>query len=90
MRDNGLLIVIKGEHCGKYVRWIHHWYQDNIAIIISAIVTRVEGLPDVLTGEQLELEAEDLCVSLETKEEKKQNESIMTALRKQARKTHAK
>jgi hypothetical protein len=23
-RDNGLLLVIEGEHCGKYVRRIHH------------------------------------------------------------------
>ena len=90
MHDNRLLIVIKGEHCSKYVRQIHHQYQDNVAIIILAIVTRVEGLPDVLTGEQLELEVEDLCVSLEMKEEKKQNKSIMTALLKQACKTYAK
>lgn len=88
-RDNGLLVVIKGEHCGKYVRRIHHRYQDDVAIIILAVVTRAEDLPNVLTGEQLELEAEDLCVSLETKEEKKQNESVMAALREQARKTRA-
>src|SRR6266568_7455364 len=25
-RDNGLLVVIKGDHCGKLVRRIHHQY----------------------------------------------------------------
>jgi len=53
-------------------------------------VTRAEGVVDNLTGEILELEPEDLCVVLETKEDKKQNESVMTALCKQAHKIHAK
>ena len=88
--DNRLLVVIKGEHCGKYVRRIHHQHKGNTPIIILAVVTRAEGVVDNLTGETLELEPEDLCVVLETKKDKKQNESVMTALHKQACKIHAK
>jgi hypothetical protein len=54
--------------------------------ITLAVITRIEGLVDNLTGVRLELEAEDICVGLETKEEKKRNESIMMTLRKQAHK----
>jgi hypothetical protein len=89
-RDNGLLVVIKGEHCGKYVRRIHHRYEGETTIIILAVVTRAEGFVDTLTGETLELEAEDLCVGSETKEEKQWNQLIMMALCEQARKKRAK
>lgn len=85
-RDNGLLVVIKGEHCGKYVRRIAHRHEGDTTTITLAVVSRAEGLVDKLTGERLELGVEDLCVALETKEEKKRNESIMTTLREQARK----
>jgi hypothetical protein len=27
--NNGLLVVIEGEHCGKNVRRIHHRYEDG-------------------------------------------------------------
>jgi hypothetical protein len=54
------------------------------------VVTRAEGLVDTLTGETLELEAEDLCVGSETKEEKQRNQLIMMALREQACKKCAK
>jgi len=53
-------------------------------------VIRAESVVDNLTGETLELEPEDLCVVLEMKEDKKQNESVMTALCEQACKIHAK
>jgi hypothetical protein len=52
-RDNGLLIVIKGEHCGKHVRRIHHRYEgkDGSAIVILAVVDRVAGHMDKLREE---------------------------------------
>jgi len=50
----------------------------------------MEGTADALTGEQLELDAGQLCVSSETADEKKKNDTLMTALRKEARKTRAK
>lgn len=89
-RDNGLLVVIKAEHCGKYVRRIHHRFDQETAIIILGVVKRTENAADSLTGEQLELSADHLCVAVETKEDKKHNELVMTALRKQAQKIRAK
>ena len=28
-RDNGILMVVKGNHCGEYVRRIHHRYHED-------------------------------------------------------------
>lgn len=89
-RDNGLLVVIQGEHCGKHVRRIHHRFENEQVKMILAVVNRMEGTGDRLTGEQLELDASQVCVSFETSDEKKQNETLMTALREEARKTRAK
>jgi hypothetical protein len=89
-RDNGLLIVIKGDHCGKYVRRIHHRYDQETAIIILGVVKRMENGVDSLTGEQLELGADYLCEAIETTEDKKRNKFVMAALREQARKIRAK
>ena len=88
--DNGLLVIIKGEHCGKYMQQIHHRYDQEPAIIILGVMKRMENTADSLTGEQLELNADHLCVAVKMKEDKKCNESVMTALRKQAHKIHAK
>jgi len=88
--DNGLLVVMKGEHCGKYMRRIHHRYDQQTTIIILGVMKRTENAADSLTGEQLELSADHLCVAVETKEDKKCNELVMTALREQARKIRAK
>jgi len=86
-RDNSLLIVIKGDHCGKHVRQIHHRYegQDASAIVILAVVDRVAGHMDKLTGERLELEISYLCVCKESKADKAQNSSLMFALQEEAR-----
>jgi hypothetical protein len=89
-RDNGLLTVVKGEHCGKYVRRIHHRYtEDNgskQALVILAVVKRVDGAADTLTGEQLELNPDSLCIAFEKKEDKKLNNNLMDSLREHARK----
>ena len=90
MCDNGLLVVIKGEHCGKYVRRIHHRYIDEEAIVILSVVTRVAGHVDVLTGEQLELDVSYLCVCEESKEDKTRNRLLMNELQEEARKIRAK
>ena len=84
--DNGLLVVIKGEHCGKFVRKIHHKYDQETVIIILGVVKRMENSIGSLTGEQLELSADHLCEAIETKEDKQHNETVMTALCKQAHK----
>ena len=73
-RDNGLLVVIKGEHCGKYVQQIHHRYEQETVIIILHVMKRTENAADSLTEEQLELSADHLCVAVETKEDKKRND----------------
>jgi len=91
-RDNGLLMVIEGEHCGKYVRRIHHkYYEENgnkqaLIMIMLAVVKKVDGAPDILTGEQFELGPDSLCLASETKEEKKLNANLMNSLRENARK----
>ena len=89
-RDNGLLVIIQGEHCGKHVRRIHHRFENEQVKMTLAIVNRMEGTADMLTGEQLELDAGQLCVSSETADEKKKNDMLMTALHEEARKTRTK
>jgi hypothetical protein len=89
-RDNGLLVVIKGEHCGKYVQRIHHSYDQETAIIILGVVKRTENTANSLTEEQLELGVDHLCEAIETKEDKKRNKLVMTTLREEARKIRAK
>ena len=90
MHDNGLLLVVKGEHCSKYVRWIHHRYhRDNgnkQALIILAVIKKVDGAADILTGEQLELGPDLFCVAFETNKDKKLNANLMNSLRDNARK----
>jgi hypothetical protein len=81
--NNGLLVIIKGDHCGKYARRIHHRYKDGEAIIILAVVNRVAGHMDSLSGEQLELDVTHLCVCQESKEDKGLNRSLMYALREE-------
>ncbi|KAF8232583.1 hypothetical protein L208DRAFT_1271697, partial [Tricholoma matsutake] len=88
--DNGLLVVIKGEHCGKYVWRIHHRYDQGTAIIILGVVKRTENAADSLTGEWLELGEDHLCKGIETNDDKKHNKHLMTALHEQACKIHAK
>jgi uncharacterized protein (UPF0254 family) len=83
-------MVIEDEHCGKYVRRIHHrYYEENgnkQARIMLAVVKKVDGAPDILTGERLELGPDSLCLASETKEEKKLNANLMNSLRENARK----
>jgi hypothetical protein len=89
-RDNGLLMVVKGEHCGKYVRRVHHRYHkdngDRQVFIMLAVVKRMDGAADTLTGEQLELGPDSLCIAVETNEDRKLNANLMNSLRENARK----
>lgn len=88
-RDNGLLVVVEGEHFGKHVRRIHHKHNvengNKQVLIILAVVEKVDGAPDILTGEQLELGPESLCLASETNEQKKLNANLMNPLRESAR-----
>ena len=89
-RDNGILMVVEGNHCGKYVRRIHHrHHEDNgnkQTLILLAVVNKVDGTADTLTGEQLELHPDSLCIAVETNEDKKLNATLMNSLRDNARK----
>jgi hypothetical protein len=84
-RNNGLLVVIKGNHWGKYVRRIHH-RGEGTAIVRLAGLNKVVGQVDTLTGEQLELDASYLCVCDEAKEDKMLNSLLIVELREEARK----
>ena len=84
-RDNGLLVVIKGDHRGKLVRRIHHWYIGGEDFVYLAVVQKVDGAADIILPERLELPPDCLCVGSETKEEKKLNNTLMNALREEVR-----
>jgi len=84
-RDNGLLVVIKGDHCGKLVRRIHHWYIHGEDFVYLAVMQKVDGAADIILPERLELPPDCLCVGSETKEEKNLNNTLMNALREEAR-----
>ena len=78
-------MVVKGNHCGKYVRRIHHrYYEDNHgnkqSLILLAVVKKVDGAVDMLTGEQLELSPDSLCIAVETNEDKKLIANLMNSL----------
>ena len=53
------------------------------ALILLAVVKKVDGSVDTLTGEQLELSPDLLCVAVE---DKKLNANLMNSLRENARK----
>lgn len=80
--DNGLLIVIKGDHCSKYARRIHHRHSSTGSTIVLAVTRKNEESADILTDERLELAPEFLCTVLETKAEKNLNKDLMKPLRK--------
>jgi hypothetical protein len=89
-RENGLLVVIKGEHFGKYTRRIYHRFVGEEAIAILAVVNRVVGQLDTLTGDQLEMDACHLCVCKESIEDRKRNDLLMQPLWEEACKKRAK
>ncbi|KAF8229336.1 hypothetical protein L208DRAFT_1286973 [Tricholoma matsutake] len=90
MCNNGLLVVIEGDHCGKHVCWIHHQYEDGRPIVIVAVINWVEDGQESLLGECLEFSPNELCVGHEMKVEKQWNDGLMSGLHEEARKTHAK
>lgn len=84
--DKGLLVVIKGTHCSKFVHCIHHQNENQQVIMILAVIRRESGVADALSGETLELVPEFLCVAVETKAEKKLGDALVNTLCEQARK----
>ncbi|KAM6496336.1 hypothetical protein JOM56_009042 [Amanita muscaria] len=84
-RYDGLLVVIKGEHLGKFGRQIHfgHFGQEKRALV--AFVNRVSGVQDTLTGEEQHLPADVLAMVSEEKTDKDRNNVVVQARRKDAR-----
>ncbi|KAF9033820.1 hypothetical protein BJ165DRAFT_1410187 [Panaeolus papilionaceus] len=77
-RDNGLLVVVEGEHCGRFVHQIRHVDQTGGGmIIIVAAMEHVAGQPDKI-DEELEFKPSELCVSEESAEDKKMNATLMS------------
>lgn len=88
-RDNGLLVVIRGEHCSKYVRRIYHRYGDSAEqLILLAVIEGIESGSQVLSQERLSLESRDLCLCDETKAQRQLGDKIMVKVREEARKGH--
>ena len=85
LRDNGLLVVISGEHCGKLVRRIHHRYVEGHALVNLAVVEQVDDAADNILPERLELSPDLLCIGSETKKKKDLNSSLMGSLRRPTR-----
>lgn len=83
--DNGLVVVIRGEHVGKYGRRLHHVKKDRVAYMILGIVEVKEGQADRLSGEVVEMASEDMCVVDESKGQKKNNADIMKVPRQKYR-----
>ncbi|KAF8177419.1 hypothetical protein BJ912DRAFT_1063575 [Pholiota molesta] len=83
--DHGLLIVIKGEHCGTYVRRIAHIMRSGAPKMILAVVQHAPKSTDILTGKRLELAPDLLCKSTESDSDKKRNKNVMTTIRKEFR-----
>ncbi|KAF8200977.1 hypothetical protein BJ912DRAFT_921537 [Pholiota molesta] len=84
--DNGLVVVIRGEHHGKYLRRLHHDGYKNLALMIAAVVERRKDATDDFTGEVVKIDCESLCVVKETAEEVKRMKTIMLQKRTAYRK----
>jgi len=70
-RENGLLIVIEGEHFGKFPQRIYHRFIGDEIITTLAVVNRVAGQADTLTEDQLEMDTSCLCVCEESIQDRK-------------------
>jgi hypothetical protein len=82
--------VIEGEHFGKFVRRIYHRFVGDEVIATLAVVNRVAGQADTLTGDQREMDASRLCVCEESIEDRKGNDLLLQPLREKAREKRAK
>ena len=76
-RHEGLLVAIKGEHTGTFLRQLTHERQGNDCLAVCRVVRRREGFPDEATTMTLKLQAEDLASVAETKEERRLNRDLL-------------
>lgn len=75
--DNGLVIILQGEHVGKYGRRLDHVRRNGVVYMILGVVEVTEGQSDRLTGEVIEMNAKELCLVDESKEQKRHNTDLM-------------
>ncbi|THU98462.1 hypothetical protein K435DRAFT_777453 [Dendrothele bispora CBS 962.96] len=84
-RDNGLLVVIAGEHTGKYVRRFNHAVSGSLFV---EVVDHSEGKMDQLTGEELCVTAQEVCIAFESSGDRELNRNVMKQKRDRYYKTH--
>ncbi|PPR07948.1 hypothetical protein CVT24_002547 [Panaeolus cyanescens] len=87
-RDNNLLVVIKGEYAGQFVRRVDNVEIDGSMLMMLARVAHAEQTRDTLLPGFLYLPPSSLCVCSETDTSKKLNKGLMDGLREEARKGH--
>ena len=87
-RGKNLLVVIRGDHFGKYVGRIYHRYEGTKVLITLCVVERLAGQQDRLTGEELALEPSHLCICEESEGDKLN--ALLEPRREDARKIRAK
>lgn len=78
---DGLVVVIRGPHCGKFGRRIHHIVEGDRKLMLLAVVQRSAGAVDIITGEQLILDAESMCIVNESAEDRQRNKDILKNIR---------
>ena len=85
-RGNGLLVILEGDHCGKYARRIHHHREEDGKIVMEvAVVIHSAGQIDSHTGEILRLSTDMLGMGVEDNDTRKQNTASVSSLRDHAR-----
>ena len=77
MCHEGLLVAIKGEHTGTFLHRLTHERQGNDCLAVYRVVRQREGFPDKATTMTLKLQAEDLALVAETKEERRLNHDLL-------------
>lgn len=80
-RHEGLLVVIKGEHTGTFVRRVTHEGKGDNCLAICRVVTRREGSADQVTATTLKMWAGNLASVVESKEKRTLNRDILKAER---------
>jgi hypothetical protein len=80
----GLLLVLEGEHIGKFGLRICHNIRDGQAMALLAFINRMNGLPPTLTGEEARFFDYQLAIVEESKKESKWNADCIQPRRKEA------
>jgi hypothetical protein len=77
----GLLVVIKGEHTGTFLRRVTHEGKGDDCLAVCQVVRLREGSADEVTAVTLKMQAGNLASVVESKEKKALNRDILKAER---------